>query len=219
LYRNDGDSFTIDSANSRLLDKLGMVSAALFSDIDGDGDADLLVAIEWGKIRVFQNDGGRFAAREFPGLSAFNSRWNGLTTGDLDGDGRLDIVATSWGRNTDDGATPERPLLLYVGFFSGRGRPDFLLAQEDPRLHAVAPLSTFDRLSDAFPGIRNRVRSYREYADASIQQVLGPAAVATRLGATTRPYGIPESGTTSIPVPAGRGAVDAGVCLRGRRRF
>ena len=186
LFRNSGDGFVVDSTNSRLLEKLGMVSAALFSDIDGDGDPDLLVAIEWGKVRVFQNDGGRFSAREFPGLSSFNSRWNGLATGDLDGDGRMDIVATSWGRNTDYGATPERPLLLYVGFFTGRGRPDFLLAQEDPRIRAVAPLSTFDRVNEAFPGIRNRVRSFRDYADANIEQVLGPAhANATRLGATT----------------------------------
>ncbi|MGE5801671.1 MAG: VCBS repeat-containing protein, partial [Gemmatimonadota bacterium] len=186
LYRNDRGSFVVDSTNSLLLDKVGMVSAAVFSDIDGDGDPDLLIAIEWGKIRVFQNDRGHFTSREFTGLSELHSRWNGLTTGDLDGDGRLDVVATSWGRNVDYGATPARPLLLYVGFFSGRGRPDFLLAQEDPRIRGVAPLTTFDRFTDALPGIGTRVRSFHAYADATIEQVLGPASTgATRLGATT----------------------------------
>ena len=28
------------------------------------------------------------------------SWWNGVTTGDLDGDGRMDIVASNWGRNS-----------------------------------------------------------------------------------------------------------------------
>ena len=186
LYRNIGGRLVLDSANSRALADIGMVSAALFSDIDGDGDPDLILAVEWGAIRVFLNDHGRFIPTEFPGLSDSYSRWNGLATGDLDGDGRLDIVATSWGRNTDYGASPDRPLLLYVGFFTGRGRPDFLLAQKDPRIKGIAPLTTFDRLTEAFPGVTNRIRSFNAYADASTEDVLGPAAAtATTLGATT----------------------------------
>ena len=186
LYRNDGGRLTLDSANSQVFSKLGMVSAAVFSDIDGDGDPDLLVAVEWGAIRVFRNDGGRFTPIAVPGLSEWYSRWNGLATGDLDGDGRLDIVATSWGRNSDYRATPDNPLLLYVGFFRGAGRPDFLLAQNDPRIRAVAPLTTFDRLTTAVPGVTTRIGSYAAYADATIDQVLGPlASSATKLGATT----------------------------------
>ncbi|PYP14103.1 MAG: hypothetical protein DMD54_14745, partial [Gemmatimonadetes bacterium] len=151
MYRNDGGRLTLDSVNTPLFSKLGMVSAAVFSDIDGDGDPDLLVAVEWGAIRVFRNDGGRFTPVGYPGLSEWYGRWNGLATGDLDGDGRPDIVATGWGRNTDYHPTPNDPLLLYVGFFAGGGRPDFLLAQNDPRVHGVAPLTPFDRLSDARP--------------------------------------------------------------------
>jgi hypothetical protein len=186
LYHNTAGRLVLDSTQAKTFHDIGMVSAALFSDIDGDGDPDLLLALEWGTIRVFRNDGGRFSAVEFAGLSNVYSRWNGLATGDLDGDGRLDIVATSWGRNSDYVASTKRPLILYVGFFTGRGRPDLLLAQEDPRIHAVAPLMSFDRLTESFPAVLNRVRTFRAYADASIDQVLGPAAAtATRLGATT----------------------------------
>jgi hypothetical protein len=186
LYHNTAGRLELDSANAKTFAAMGMVSAALFSDIDGDGDPDLLVALEWGTIRIFRNDGGHFSAADYPGLSGVYSRWNGLATGDLDGDGRLDIVATSWGRNSDLTASNDRPLLLYVGFFTGRGRPDILLAQDDPRIRAVAPLATFDRLSEAFPAVLNRVRTFRAYADASMDQVLGPAArAATQLGATT----------------------------------
>ncbi|HEV2670829.1 MAG TPA: VCBS repeat-containing protein, partial [Gemmatimonadales bacterium] len=186
LYRNDGGRFTLDSANTRVFAGLGMVSSAIFSDIDGDGDPDLLLAVEWGGIRVFRNDGGHFVAVTIPGLSEWYTRWNGLATGDLDGDGRLDIVATSWGRNTDYRVSPDNPLLLYVGFFAGGGRPDFLVAQNDPRIHGVAPLTSFDRLNSTLPAVAMRLGSYSAYADATIDQVLGPLApTATRLGATT----------------------------------
>jgi len=187
LYRNEAGRLVLDAANNALLHGLGMVSAALFSDIDGDGWPDLIVAIEWGTIKIFLNKGGRFSpAPAMPGLAGMYSRWNGLATGDLDGDGRLDIVATSWGRNTDYHASAARPLLLYVGPFGERGRPTGLLAQEDPRIKGVAPLASFSRLALALPSFTQRVRTFGAYADASIDQVLGPAAArATRLGATT----------------------------------
>ena len=186
LYHNDHGRLVLDSVNSRVFQQIGMVSAALFTDIDGDGDPDLLLAIEWGTIRVFLNDHGRFRAAPFPGLSNLYSRWNGLATGDLDGDGRLDIVATSWGTNNDYHVSDARPLVLYSGFFSGSGRPDVFLTQEDPRIHAAAPLESFDRLVLALPSAAQRIRGFGAYADASIDQVLGPLAKnAVRLGATT----------------------------------
>jgi enediyne biosynthesis protein E4 len=184
--RDSGGRLVLDSANDRLFYELGMVSAAVFSDIDGDGDQDLILTLEWGAIHIFLNDHGRFRPMEFPGLSNVNSRWNGLATGDLDGDGRLDIVATSWGRNVDYHATDTEPLLLYTGFFSGSGRPDVVLAQHDPRIGAPAPLESFDRLVAAIPGVAQRLRTFSAYADATIDQVLGPARQgAVRLGAST----------------------------------
>jgi hypothetical protein len=186
LYHNRAGRFVLDSANDRLFYELGMVSAAVFSDIDGDGDQDLIVTLEWGAIHIFLNDHGRFRAAEFSGLSNVNSRWNGLATGDLDGDGRLDIIATSWGRNLGYHASDSDPLLLYTGFFSGRGRPDAVLAQGDPRIGAPAPLESYDRLVLALPGLAQRLPTFGAYADANIDQVLGPAAKgAVRLGAST----------------------------------
>jgi hypothetical protein len=178
LYLSTGARLRLDGANSTLLRGIGMVPAALFSDIDGDGDPDLLLAIEWGTIRIFLNDRGRFRAAGFPGLAGRYSRWNGLATGDLDGDGRLDIVATSWGKNLDYQVSEDRPLFLYF--------PGLLLAQQDDRLNAVAPLTTFQRLAAALPGTAQRLGTFRAFADASIEEVLGSAANnAIRLGATT----------------------------------
>jgi hypothetical protein len=59
-------------------------------------------------------------------------------------------------------------------------------AQLDDRLHAVAPLARFERLSSALPAVRLGIRTYAAYADATLDQVLGPALKgAQRLEAST----------------------------------
>ena len=187
LYKNTANGLVVDTVNTHVFAGMGMVSAALFSDINGDGWQDLIVAIEWGTIRVFLNEKGRLRPTpDIPGLSGLYSRWNGVTTGDLDGDGRLDIVATSWGRNSDYRATETRPLFLYFGFFGQRGSPGMLLAQQDPRIGGVAPLASYPRLELGMPGVTGRIRTFGAYADATIDDVLGPfASGAVRLGVTT----------------------------------
>ena len=187
LFLNEQGRLVPDAVNNALLRGLGMVSAALFTDIDGDGSPDLIVAIEWGTIKIFLNKGGRFQpAPTMPGLAGLYSRWNGLATGDLDGDGRLDIVATSWGRNTDYHANEARPLFLYFGFFGQRGQPDIILAQQDSRIGGVAPLVSYARLGLGLSGMTARLPTFAAFADANMEQALGPLAPKTvRLGATT----------------------------------
>src|SRR5207244_697082 len=83
----------------------------------------LILAPEWGSLKLFLNDHGRLRdATAQWGLDRWVGRWNGVTTGDLDGEGRLGIVATSWGRNTNYRVDATQRLLLYYGDFTVRGR-------------------------------------------------------------------------------------------------
>ena len=59
VLRNVKGQFEIDVESTKQLSDAGMVSAAVFSDLNGDGLPDLILACDWGPIRIFRNDAGK----------------------------------------------------------------------------------------------------------------------------------------------------------------
>jgi hypothetical protein len=174
LYRNEGGSFVPDQENAVAFRLVGLVSAASFTDLDADGDPDLALAVDWGPVKLFLNERGRFAeATEAWGLSRLVGGWKGLTAGDFDGDGRMDLVVTNWGRNLPFTADSATPLMLYVGNFGKGTGVDLVAAKYDERLKAIAPIAAFARLAWAIPDLRQRIPTFAQYADATIDRVLG----------------------------------------------
>jgi hypothetical protein len=208
LFKNDGGSFFRDTAQASVLEHVGLVSAALFADINGDSHPDLVLAREWDSILLLLNDGkGRFS-RASPswGLDRLTSRWNGIAAGDVNGDGQLDLVATSWGRNTMTPADSTHPLVLMHGAFGPRGEEEPLLARRDPRLGDLAPINSYGRVRAVVPQLRARVSNFAAYADATVGTVLGAlmGSVQRKSVATLDHMVFLNAGGhfTSMPLPA-----------------
>lgn len=173
LYRNNAGRFQLDVENSERLKNAGMVSGACFTDLDNDGFPELVLATEWGPVRVFHNDHGRFQdATESLGLSRFVGWWNGIAAGDLDGDGRLDLVASNWGLNSQFRANEQHPARLFFGDFSGSGRIDLIEAYDDSEL-GIVPWRGLDAVAASMPFLRDKFPTHRAYATASISGILG----------------------------------------------
>jgi hypothetical protein len=129
---------------------------------------------EWQPVRVFLNHRGAFkeATTEL-GLATYVGWWNGVTTGDLDGDGRLDIVASNWGRNSKYEAHSEQPRRIYYGDFAEDGSVQIIEAYFDAALGKIVPWETLDRIESPLPFVRQRFPSFRAYSAASAAEILG----------------------------------------------
>ncbi|MEY3367556.1 MAG: hypothetical protein RI973_711 [Bacteroidota bacterium] len=153
------------------LPRAGRVSAALWTDVDGDQRLDLLLAGEWMPLTLYKNTGGRLERQEVPGTAGW---WNCLAAADLDRDGDTDFVAGNLGRNHPYRVSDSTPLRLYSHDFNGSGRREavmtyYLQGQE-------VPVHFRNDLLNRLPGLKTRFTDYSSYARADWSSIF-PASV------------------------------------------
>ena len=156
------------------LGNAGLVTAAVWSDANGDGWADLLVATEWGPVKLFQNEKGKLAERtKQAGLAAVTGWWRGIAAVDADHDGDLDFVATNLGLNTKyPQATVERPQLLYYGDLDDSGKRNIVeVLREGDSLY---PERSRPASIEAMPFIKDKFPTHSAFGKATLEDIFTP---------------------------------------------
>jgi len=151
----------------------GMVNTADWADLDGDGQAELLISGDWQGVRVFKiSSDNKLVESQISGLE-FSAGWiNALKLADLNGDGRLDILVGNLGLNSKLKASKEKPVWLYHHDFDGNGQADPLIFHHMGE--NLVPFGTRDDLIRQIPGIKRKHSSYAEYAKITRPEDLFP---------------------------------------------
>jgi len=158
---------------SQSFEYVGLVQSAVFSDLDSDGDPDLLLACQWDTLKVFENHQGRFkdATHKF-GLDRYHGLWNGVTCGDFDGDGRMDIAATNWGLNHRFNFVDGIEYRLYYGDLDGSGSVDIVEAYLEDSSDLFLPTRTRNELALGLPSLSRIFPTHKDYAEVSVSEFL-----------------------------------------------
>jgi len=180
LLANRGGKFEdVTDALAPGLREVGMVTAALWSDVDGDGWPDLLLTLEWGDVKYFHNNQGKGFEdwTEKAGFAAAGTGWwTSIAAADFNGDGRLDYVVGNVGLNTQYHADSDHPALLFSGDLSGGGSTQLIEAYyEGDRLY---PWRSRRDMAAAIPSIVKRYPRNDSYARATLSEIFGEEKLA-----------------------------------------
>lgn len=173
LLINEGGQFTKAQCSAS---SSGMVTDVKWSDIDGDNRADLILATEWGPVRVYQNKRDGFhEITDSLGLNDFTGWWNCIAVGDVDQDGDNDIIAGNFGTNTKYSASEEKPATIFASDFGGSGKMQLVEAQY--KEGKLLPIRGRSCSTTAMPHLIDRVPTYSAFASKTIREIYTPKAI------------------------------------------
>ncbi|MBR9998916.1 MAG: VCBS repeat-containing protein, partial [Cyclobacteriaceae bacterium] len=171
LLVNDGKGFFTDMTAELApeLSDIGMVTDAVWMDMDLDDDPDLVVTGEWMPVIILANEGGRLVKNPDTGTGQSGGWWFTLEVTDIDNDGDEDLVAGNLGLNSYLTATPEYPVRLYINDFDQDGRLDHIITSY--KQGTEYPFAPADNLFDQIPALRSMYKDYADFAGTSIHEL------------------------------------------------
>lgn len=151
---------------------MGMVTDAIWNDLDGSGTPDLIVVGEWMSPTILMNRDGVFADHTAQsGLEDETGWWNCITQADFDNDGDTDMVAGNLGLNYNFKASKEWPFQVYSGDLDNNGNRDIIMAYYNEGI--LYPWHGLMRSNFQLPFIKYRFQSYDAFGRATLSEIYG----------------------------------------------
>jgi len=164
------------------LEKLGLVSDALWTDYNNDFQIDLIIVGEWMPIMVFENQQGKLINKtSASGTENYSGIWKSISGADFDNDGDIDYVAGNLGKNSFLKASETEPIVAFVADFDNKGSTDVIIAsyyQSESGERKLFPVHSLDDMAKQINSIKDMGLSYADYGKLIIQELFTPDQLA-----------------------------------------
>lgn len=180
LLRNDSENGIVKFSNAKVkeLENAGMVTDALWTDIDDDSWLDLVLVGEWMPVTIFKNNNGNLInkTKEY-GLDGTLGWWSSIEANDYDEDGDIDFLLGNAGLNSQLHASVDEPMTYYVQDINRDGEFDPILSYYIQG--KSYPLPGRDEMLGQVVSLRKEYTSYDKYAKATMEDLLKAGDVAS----------------------------------------
>ncbi|MEM9142562.1 MAG: VCBS repeat-containing protein [Bacteroidota bacterium] len=170
FLENKGDGTFMDATEKKAypLKTAGMVTDALWEDMDGDGKKDLITVAEWGIPIIYRNSGRRLS-KTSSSLDSLSGWWNTVESADLDNDGDMDLILGNQGSNVPYKATEENPMKLWINDYDNNGTLEQIVSQRFN--DKDYPLHQKKEMTAQINSLKKQNLKASEYAKKTVQEL------------------------------------------------
>jgi hypothetical protein len=162
LLQNQNGKFE-DVTQKYFPDSLGLVTSALWSDVDDNGELDLIVAGYWMPVTIFFQKSGSFERYTLPNSSGL---WQSIAAADFDNDGDADYLLGNIGENQILTARQGKNIITYVADWDKNGKIDPILFYYIGE--KLSPAYSRDWLLSQAPSLKQLFPTYDAYGKSTL---------------------------------------------------
>ena len=153
-------------------ENFGIVNKVITTDFNNDGWEDFIAVGEWTNIGLFLNEEGKFRniSKENK-IEDIYGLWFNIQETDVNNDGLKDYLIGNIGNNSKYKTDFEKPLKIFGDDFDRNGTHDLVLSYKYEGNYV--PLRGKECSTQQMPFISEKIPTFEEFANASIQDIYG----------------------------------------------
>jgi len=177
IYENISGKFYNNTYNvAPEFENFGIINKIISTDFNNDGWNDFIAVGEWTNIGLFLNENGKFRnINNESNLENLFGLWFNILETDVNNDGLKDFLIGNIGKNSKYKTSMEKPLKIFGSDFDGNGTHDLVLSYKYEGNYV--PLRGKECSTQQMPFISEKIPTFEEFANASIEEIYGDEIV------------------------------------------